>query len=95
MRKPHRVHCDGIDREARVISEGHTREARVNFMAAALLAEKLAKANDCDCASLLLTAALLEADAQEPPPPRRNPVAMCGPRIVVNGVFAGPRPEDL
>ena len=76
------------------MTEGRTREARVNFMAAALLAEKLAKANDCDCASLLLTAALLEADAQEPPP-RRNPVAMCGPRIVVNGVFAGPRPEDL
>jgi hypothetical protein len=77
------------------MTEGRTREARVNFMAAALLAEKLAAAHNCDCASILLTAALLEADATEPPPPRRNPVAMCGPRIVVNGVFAGPRPEDL
>jgi hypothetical protein len=55
-----------------MLSQGRTREARVHFMAAALLAEKLATAYGTDFASLLLTAALLEADAAEPPGARNR-----------------------
>lgn len=53
-------------------SEGRTRESRVHFIAAALLAEKLAAAHNTDCASILLTAALIEADAAEPPGARNK-----------------------
>lgn len=48
-----------------------TREGQVAMHAAHLLARKLARALGSDCADLLLTVALIQADEEVPPPIRR------------------------